>query len=223
MQARVLATAVLLVGLVQGTAFARTGCPTSSLCRTSTTDSVASCFDGRGGFAHFDLQQGQYNASASNSSTQFNGVGFLGAWDRFKVTGVPTGTPLSFTAELQVNGTAFSDCGASRIYAAIENPATSQSSSVLTDSPLCSSACCSNRASLLQTLSLSVSAAAGDDFILDVVLNAAAGNTTANIAGQLRFAGLPEGAVVTSCQGFQQVAVTRALSRTWGAVKLLYR
>lgn len=210
---------------------AATNCPSSSLCNTTTTDPSGWCSTFQGGSAYFDLTQGRYHASGSNVSTQYNGTGFVGAWDRYRIAGVPAGTPLIFRAEIQVNGVASGGCLPSNqgmgahIQATVGNPATAETATADAAAALvgCSVVCCWNSGSLDQTLSVPFSVAAGDDFLAYVVLTASASNTSADVAAQLRFTGLPAGATVTSCQGFRQDVATSAARSSWGALKLLYR
>jgi hypothetical protein len=155
----------------------------------------------------------------------------VAAVDQYRVEGVPQGTPLSFSAELEVNLRVFPyNC-----FQAGSPPPTSSASARLRegDSNLSSSAittpiqchpgyCCPLAKALDQTLRLTVTRSAWELFTLRFDF-ATSGSGSGQASGRLRFSGLPPGAFVTSCQGYGQDLVTAATGVTWGRLKLLYR
>jgi hypothetical protein len=132
--------------------------------------------------------------------------------DDFSILGLPAGTPVSITAHLTGS---LSGGGGGFFYAfvnAVLSDAIGNSQSA-TAPPLSS-----------YDLALPVQAIAGQTFRLHFELNGGSlGFVSGSGSGAFSFAGLPPGAVVTSCQGYASSPVTAARHSTWGRLKTVYR
>lgn len=156
--------------------------------------------------------------------THTGGVGFLHceASDRFRVVGVPDGTPVHVIARLAVDGYAQTDgCGGSGCHGEFGGWI-GQGASVVSSSVTAHFG--PERIALQQTLEYPLDVLAGEWFDLQYRLwfNRTAG--ASHFGGgraDLRFAGLPDGADIVSCQGYRLTTPARIVS--WGRVKTIYR
>ncbi len=197
----------------------RAACPTNSIsCDGVTTNFTApsqsqSCSSG--GFASYDDINGQvysYGYFGGTSTT---------AQDDFVVTGIPSGSPLTFSAMLQVSST---DCCNNLTGGSISG-ATIQ----LAGGPAASGGYLSNCHgcnSFTQTLTIPITTTAGTHFQIAYqarTYSIEAGGGSSSIGGTLSFAGLPPGSIVSSCQGFRQDFIVAVSLASWGRLRLLYR
>lgn len=146
---------------------------------------------------------------------------YVGALDRFQVVGVPPGTPLSFRARLRVASVAyvFGHTFASACLSISLNDGISEH---------LANACGSNGNALSWETSITIPLqyAAHQEFTIVYTLGASASlqaGAYARPGAYLSFEGLPQGAQVTSCQGYTQDFPVAARSVTWGALKTRYR
>lgn len=145
---------------------------------------------------------------------------FVQAVDRYRVVGVPDGTPIALVALYDVDGWVQSPgCGGTGCHgyfgAQIAHEATAVKRVV--------DAGFNGRASLVETLQLPLDVTAGQEVELRFSLwfyRSSAGYYGEG-TGRLRFAGLPAGATVVSCQGYGSATPTQV--STWGRVKAAYR
>ena len=196
-----------------------------------STDSLASCWD-RYSEANYDLTRGVFTVRFANAvaAPSYQGGAAVSAVDQYRVEGVSPGTPLVFSAELVVNlnvygflcwppGTLITTSASATVREGGSNP----SSASVTTPVLCSSAgCCAQTAGLQTVVRTTVTRAAGEPFTLHFDL-IASGNGSGHGSAELRFAGLPPGARVVSCQGFRQDFPTSVTEMSWGRLKAIYR
>lgn len=163
---------------------------------------------------------GQYNLPAGTLQAGGNGTGGIGggagvdARDRYHVVGLPAGTPLTFTAKLDLSG--FS--GQSGFFQAILLEGTSNQQTFSGSNP-----------GLLMygfstSLVVTINRLAGEEFEITSTVRAGTGPVgSATFSGALHFANLPPGTQVVSCQGFVQDFPVPALPASWGSLKAQYR
>lgn len=157
--------------------------------------------------ACYDLRAGRLAVALPGSAGCHS---MVDAEDDYWVTGIPAGSPTLFTAELRVVGQLSGDTEAAVLVR--EGSLTGSAAFYdASDSPVD------------HTVVALLMHAAGEVFRL--TLRLAALNTLApagaEMTASLSFGGLPPGAVVHSCQGYE--ATVPALPGTWGRVKALYR
>jgi hypothetical protein len=168
----------------------------------------------------FGAGSGQYNLPAGTLEAGGNGTGGIGggaavdARDRYQVTGIPAGTPLTFTAQLDVSG--FSGQSGFFFAEIIEGASNQQSWSH------------SNPGQLMYgvstTIAVTINRLAGEEFDLKSTVRAGTGPVgSATTSAVLHFANLPQGARVVSCQGYAQDVPVPALPASWGSLKAQYR
>jgi hypothetical protein len=158
------------------------------------------------------------------------GIGTVTAVDQYRVEGVSPGIPLVFSAELDVSLRAFPyDCGqvgnppTSSASASLREGDSNQSSASITTPVICyPRVCCPQAISKDQPLRVTVTRSAGELFSLHVDFSTS-GSGSGQGYGQLRFAALPPGAYVVSCQGYRQDFPTAAKRTSWGRLKTVYR
>ena len=164
---------------------------------------------GNGGY---DLPAGTVRAAASASG--WGGHAEVIARDDFMVVGIPPGTPLTFTATLDVS---FSGSFQAYFGASLQDgelPPTSAGGC----------ACGEMFYAAHHRLTLSLSHPAGEVFRMTSRISASCGQSGgAGSHGTLRFAGLPQGARIESCQGFVQDFPVPVLPASWGNLKSRYR
>jgi len=203
-------------------AHANPGCPSDTLdcflnCAfnqpTYSTDPAASCLNSRSA-ASYDLAAGTFRASGGGDYCDRADVI---ASDIYTVFGLPPGTPVSFEATLRVRAGAgcsidigyYSSCSA-----AITDNVSGATAGIFANSP----------GSVDSTLRIPLLHAAGQGFTLSFQAFAYAGGPCgASVDAQLSFGGLPDGATVGSCQGYQQGSPTASRHGSWGALKTHYR
>ena len=173
-----------------------------------------SCHGCGSGEGRYDLPAGRLEALATYHPVG-SGASVV-TRDDFRVVGVPEGTLLTFTAELQVSIFGSSDgCGSAGFG---EGEATSRSASICgsgVGDPFC---CAAN-----PTLTLPLTRLVNEVFRLTSTVNTHSRDGSAQSTGQLRFSGLPQGARVESCQGYVQDVPVPALPASWGSMKARYR
>lgn len=220
--------------LVNG-ALANPDCGPNSVSCSGTiisTDSVESCEDLYSA-ASYDLIRGIFSTRFLNRTTTHSSQrsAAVSAVDQYRVEGVPAGTPLVFSAELDVSLDVYGfDCppigylASSTASATLKEGDTNQSSAAITTPVTCSAGgyCCADAKSLRTGLRVIVTRPAGDPFTLHFDL-ATSGHGSGNGSGQLYFSGLPSGASVVSCQGYRQGAPTAVKAMSWGRIKMIYR
>lgn len=194
----------------------------------TSTDALASCSD-RNSEANYDLTRGVFTVRAVGAPS-YQGGAAVSAVDQYRVEGVSPGTPLVFSAELNVNinvygylcqppGSLITTTGSATVR---EGNSNSSSASITTPLTCSSTGCCAQPAGLQTVVRTVVTGAAGDPFTLhfDLTVN---GNGSGHGSAELRFSGLPPGARVVSCQGFRQDFPTAANGMSWGRLKAIYR
>jgi hypothetical protein len=141
--------------------------------------------------------------------------------DDFTVTGLAPGTSVPLTARLDF--TAQWQCGACVGSSAAYARVTTATSSVSWETPSCNE---TNLPDCQKTTNSSITApvqaVAGTPFRVTFETWGAAGESFSGMDGAFSFDGLPQGAVIHSCQGYEQgVVPTRPAS--WGSLKARYR
>ena len=216
-------------------ALANPDCGANSVSCSATiisTDPVKSCED-LDSAASYDLVRGIFSTRFLNRTTAHSSQrsAAVSAVDQYRVEGVPAGTPLVFSAELQVGLDVYGyDCppmgylASSTASATLKEGDTNQSSVAITTPVTCSAGgyCCAGSKSLRTGLRVIVTRPAGDPFTLRFGL-ATSGHGSGNGSGQLQFSGLPSGASVVSCQGYRQDAPPAVKGLSWGRIKMIYR
>jgi hypothetical protein len=132
--------------------------------------------------------------------------------DSFTISGIPAGTPVTFFAEFQVSGSLTGNGNvAASVYDAYPG-GPSASNGTGTPDP-----------SMHFTVHLPLSHLAGEAFRIRADLNVGGDfpDGVVVVDGVLRFGGLPEGAIVHSCQNYDLPVPT--LPASWGALKAAYR
>lgn len=215
---------------------AESSCPVNRLCDacqcvlTSEPQHNVSCsFFGSSGAASYNLTLATYWADGSGRDG-FGGGDVIAA-DEYRVTGPASGTPLSYFAELRLTGSVGFGCaphpvpiGGSVMGSLKESDANQASASAVAALSCDEFQCCGGPAGVDTILSVPLLQNVGDVLTLTVRLSASAGHGIhAGVSGQLRFVGLPPGAIVTSCQGFRQDFPVSARSVSWGSLKVIYR
>ncbi len=230
---RFLALLACGLALTAAAAYAQGTCPTSTLdCGDGPIQSTLPqheivCGPYASGRASYDLVNGLLTANAAGDDP--GGLGRVEAVDEYHVIGVPDGTPLTFQAELLVSGTVTLGCGYSpggSVGATLREGASNSASATASAVPeSCDElgVCCGGSAALDRTLSVTLATAAGQAFRVTSILGATARFGSASVSARLRFAGLPPGAAVVSCQGFRQDFPTPVRPLTWGALRVRYR
>jgi hypothetical protein len=197
-----------------------------------STDSAKSCSDSWSA-ASYNLVRGVFTMQFTNDTVEpgLNKSALVSAVDQYRVVGVSAGTPLVFSAQLDVSLDAFgSDCppppgylAATSASATLREGDSNQSSAQITTPVTCMPwGCCAQPKSLRTGLQVVVTRAAGDPFTLHFDLTTS-GFGSGDGSGQLHFSGLPPGASVVSCQGYEQDFPTAAKRTSWGRLKTVYR
>ena len=196
----------------------------------TSTDSLGSCSDLYSD-ASYDLIRGTFMVRFQTPAGGGDGQGevAVGAVDQYRVAGLAPGTPLVFSAELDVSLSAYpflcQSPGhpiASSASATLKEGDSNQSSASITTPVTCSATCCAQATYVTRTLRVTVTRSVGEPFTLHFDL-ASSGRGSGQGFGQLRFSGLPSGAFVVSCQGYRQDFATAAKEMSWGGLKLFYR
>jgi hypothetical protein len=163
------------------------------------------------GCGNYNLPAGTLRTDTSMSGS-FGGTAVVLVRDDFRVVGIAPGSPLNFTARFSyyISG-ARQSCASAGIG---EGDATT----------LNVGGCSNAETSLLMSgeLVLPLVHVAGDVFRIAARMDSG-GNIVTSGSGTWRFAGLPQGARVESCQGFIQDFPVATLPASWGAVKAQYR
>lgn len=186
---------------------------------SASADSCAYSDCSGSGSASFNAALGRVAAMGHGGSCSGIGQASVRSEDEFQVLGVASGTPLTFSAVLDVSeivcpGTVVGCC-AGTASATLYGPVEADSILVSTHGATC--------ISLPTTVQITIQANAGDSFRV-VAFAQASGNEAASgsIAARLRFVGLPPEAAVISCRGFVQDPLP-TLPTTWGRLKSAYR
>ena len=161
--------------------------------------------------ASYNVPAGTLSLAFISYGPQVDGAVYVE--DDFSILGLPDGTPVSLTAHMT-----------GQLRGSVGPPAVAYVQATLKDSSGNSQT--AETPALSYDLSLPVQATAGQTFRLHFELNgyAVTSTTTATGVGNaaFSFAGLPAGAMVTSCQGYASAPVA-AHPTTWGSVKAIYR
>ncbi len=138
----------------------------------------------------------------------------LDAVDRF----VP-GVPVAITAVLDVTGRA---CGGdvAHLIATLQQGSGSAQTQYSAPIPGYGTPC---PGAELRTISVPISAVAGNEFDVRVRLHSDPSSGDGNATAFLRFTGLPPGARIRSCKGYAVDVPVPATSATWGWIKGAYR
>ena len=216
-----------LVGMIllaaSSPARAQSACPQSTLQFPGGTPilTTAPTFDQAGGanWIRGDHRIGEYSLHSDGSLALTDVV----ARDRFDVTGVPPGTPVTVLLKLSVAGFAYTNgcsgsgcCG--MLVATVRNGADT-AQTVLTGNSF------SGRGGFSGVVYLPVTLIAGTPHTLEVEMWARrcpGGAHTVDATGNLEFDGPDPHAAVVSCKGFGPEAVP-VLPASWGRIKLIYR
>jgi len=164
--------------------------------------------------------EGAYNLPAGTAEASGSGDGSYGAGaivtarDDFRVTGLPDGTPLNFTATYDV---VFSGANQAFFDASLQDGAAPAAT-------VTGCTCGQPTYGAVHQLTRTLTHPAGEVFRLTYRVYAGCnGFGGASATGTLRFIGLPPGARVESCQGYVQDFAVPAQLASWGAVKSRYR
>lgn len=149
---------------------------------------------------------------------------YVKARDAFDVTGVPPGIGVGLVVELIVDGAILSaGCSASGCWGTLGFSLAS--GPTFYEGYLTRQMYAPGREEVHGGLLLPVTIVSGQPVTIEYQLwaqRAAGGNHGAEGSGRLRFTGLPEGARVVSCQGFDSAPVPARRS-SWGRIRTLYR
>lgn len=209
-------SAILFLSLAVARGWA--ACPASTINGVDSTLPADSLESPPPGF--YGLQVGSYDLTVGSiaATVYFKCCGLatseVTARDIYRVVGVPSGHPVTLTAELSCTRQDNSGGGHAPAHF---------SWGVSTDSASVSG---SGDAGYMTStvLRLDIQALGMQDFPVswhvDVLQGFDAGN--ADIRGRWRFTGLPPGASVESCQGFAG-GIVPTMTSTWGLVKARYR
>lgn len=211
-------------------AIALGACPESSASLggygTGTTlaavfDSSASPYDGQGGTYHvaFDLHAGTLQMQQCCNL----GLTIIDAADAFDVVGPPAGTPVALVVRMLVDDAVISmGCGGSGcgglVGASLAHGADVQRAEH-------SVGLFSGRLDFHDVIDLPVTIVAGQPERIDFTIygrRTPGGNHASEGTASYQLLGLPEGAVVTSCQGYTP-GPTAARRASWGRLKAAYR
>ena len=197
----------------------------------TSTDSLKSCSDLYSS-ASYDLIRGFFSVGYQTQpgGGLEQGAAAVAAVDQYRVEGVSPGTPLVFSAELNVSLRAYGqDCKPppgpppSSASGTLREGVSNQSTASITTPVICSTMfCCAQATYLDQSLRVTVTRLAGEVFTLHFDL-ASSGRGSGQASGQLHFSGLPPGAFVVSCQGYRLDTPTAASRMSWGRLKQIYR
>jgi hypothetical protein len=144
---------------------------------------------------------------------------FVDTEDEYWVEGLPSGTPVAFTAELSISGAWNVYPGAPQGEFSSEGFVTVEPDTAQFSLPL-PGGCC--HGTIARVLTLPLHRFAQNPFRLRLHLGARDYRGDLNQSGQLRFVGLPAGATVVNCHTANQ-PVTSLRHGTWGRVKAHYR
>jgi len=218
----------LAAAALAGAAPANATCPASSfVLNTSgpftttapTLDSTSTPYPGGAFHAAYDLPLGTVSMSQCCSLAGAS----VDAFDAYDVSGVPSGTPVSFTANFTVDGRVWTDgCGGSGCggYVGIHVG----SGSAFADTTY-SIGLFSGSQSFHDVRRLPITMVAGTPVVIDFRLRGArspGGSHGSSGDGVISFSDLPPGAGIRSCQGYAG-APTPARPMSWGALKTIYR
>lgn len=140
----------------------------------------------------------------------------------FTVSGPAPGTPVAFDAVFDVHGLVMSFSepgggGGGRVRALVRQTpggeVSVQHATTIVEPYV----------EVTQSLVLPVTAVAGTPVHLRFATRAETFDGRAELEGTFRFAGLPPGAVVTSCRGYSSDAPVAGRGSSWGRIKTLYR
>jgi len=191
------------------------GCPADTVAGRSSSSSTAT-YTQSNVIASFS---GTYNLVAATlsghaASVVDAAITLVAATDEYIVTGPPTGTPLLFAVEFTVNGSSTGPASC-RMRASTDHEY-NHLPSVFTSGP-----------NLSSVLRLPILVAPDTPFRVRYSLGALLGGNGVSMSvtesGTFRFSGLPAGAKVRSCQGFQQDITVAAATPSWGSLKIRYR
>lgn len=133
------------------------------------------------------------------------------ASDDYIVTGLPAGTVVSLTlkAQVQITTQMFGGSGQARVRVGNEERVFSAGNGSPGDA----------------LLNVPVAVAVGEPFRAHYQVQVSSGTPSpvAYAGMSFRFAGMPPGTSIVSCQGYTQDAPTPVLRGSWGAAKILYR
>lgn len=169
--------------------------------------------------AGFDLGKGVVHTFQPGTLAETSAEGV----DAFDVVGVAAGTPVTVTAVLTSDGTISGPCSGSGCTGVIELTLTHGAD---VDAIVYQR---QNRSATAIPIhdqrTLTVTIVAGTPEVIAYKVlghHAPGGGNPTTVSGALTFRGLPEGANVTSCQGYSLQAVP-ARRTSWGRVKTIYR
>lgn len=159
----------------------------------------------------WDARTGQAAASGSSGGIHSGGGGQVSVSDQFELVGVPPGATVRVTAALDVYGCYRYDFGYG-----------TSSLGQLSDGTRTVSWSASNGCGLTRIqldLDMTPGVAQTLTYLADVSCTGTSGRTQV----QLVFLGLPPGASIVSCRGFQTGAITPTRATSWGRLKQHYR
>ena len=163
--------------------------------------------------ASYDIPAGMLSAYGNDGAQ-------VAMIDSFHVAGPAEGTPLEFTAQLILSGQA-SRVSCTHGAAAVRGRVSEGSSTpaeALAIAPPCGTTY------LDTTVEVQVHRLAGERFQINAFVSFGGyEGGSGSIYGTLRFAGLPEGASVVSCNGFYQGPPVPVAPASWGRLKTRYR
>jgi hypothetical protein len=141
--------------------------------------------------------------------------------DDFTVTGPPAGTPVAFDAVLELDGIAEplgipGGGSGGRLRGLVHESATNE---IVLERATTSS----DAIGIAEAIALTVNAVAGTPVRLRFAVRGEALEGRAELLGTFRFEGLPAGATIVSCRGYDSSAPVPARAASWGRLKSLYR
>ena len=185
----------------------------------TTTAPTLDVTDSPGYHVAYDLPRGTVSMSQGGSLAQT----YVLASDAYDVTGVPAGTPVSFTANFTVDGMVWTGgCGGSGCggYVGIHlgaGPAFNDTTYAIH--------LFSGSQSFHDVRRLPVTMTAGTPIVIEFRLTGArspGGSHSSSGDGVISFSDLPSGAGIGSCQGYSTLP-TPVRRASWGALKTIYR
>ncbi len=198
------------------------GCPATGVtCGAASESPVASsgsktCSNADGsGSITFDLAAGEFALSFWNELVLINAI------DRYRIEGLPDGTPIAVTARLEAEALV---CGGdvAHIYARLSH--LTEVAGTQWDAPRPTQGVGGCTGPETHSISVPIAAIAGAEFAVRVELwSDPSSGGTGNAAAVLRFEGLPPGAQLRSCKGYALDVPVAALPASWGRIKSEYR
>jgi hypothetical protein len=213
---------IVLAGVLTPIAAFGQTCPQSCIENDCTTSSgrdtvltyICEPYGSSTGRASYDLVAGRVHGEARGCTGWYGpggGSAYARGSDRFRLVGPSGGGAIAFQAKLRLDGHVGGSIGTC-------------SGAIWEDGGPSASASDGGGYVMATTLSIALSHAVGDEFVLHYDASTSAGGAGGEgvADGQLSFA-LPVGYGITSCQHYAGEGAVAARSQSWGSLKLRYR